>query len=172
MKSGFGKLVLVVFVFGLGIGGAFGAGTVWGSINGAGKTTTSGATAQANAGAGAGQTGAAFGAQGRGTTGTIDKVEGSVLTITTQQGPARVNMAKDATITAMKQVAADELKVGARILVTGDKQGDGSINATAIQLMPERAGRDAAGAESGAGSGRTGGAGGAGGSRTRQGSNP
>lgn len=67
--------------------------------------------------------------------GTIDKVNGDVLTLTTSQGSATVNISTSTKVMVQKQGTADDLRAGARVMVTGDKQADGSINGNSIQVV-------------------------------------
>lgn len=62
-------------------------------------------------------------------------MNGDVLTLTTSQGSATVNISTSTKVMVQKQGTADDLRAGARVMVTGDKQADGSINGNSIQVV-------------------------------------
>lgn len=152
MKSGFGKFAMTILMFAL-IGGMSVVGVACGSAAGPGSAAKASSTTQAGQGNGAS---VANGQPRRGTVGTIDKIEANVVTLTTSQGSAKVNVSKNTTILVQKQGTVDDLKAGAAVTVIGDKRGDGSINATSIQQVGGRGigGSVGAGGSGSAGAGR------------------
>lgn len=173
----FKKLLIGLFIFGIGLGAAFGGGTAWGATLGGGKAANSGSGFAANGAAGMTR-------QGQGnqnaTFGTVEKVDGNTITVTTQQGSTKVNLSQDTNIMAMQKASPSDIKAGARVTVTGDKQSDGSIKATSVQVLGDQAaqgatgGQGAQGAQGGNRSGAAGGsrqAGGSGGAGGNSGGN-
>jgi hypothetical protein len=78
------------------------------------------------------------GFSGRGTIGTITKIENGVITLTTQNGGnVVVNTTSSTTVQKMETVNLSEIAVGESITVTGETQSDSSVIATNISVMPE-----------------------------------
>jgi len=72
-----------------------------------------------------------------GTSGTVEKVEGNVLTLDALDGTkVRVVISDDTTIEKMAQVTTSDISTGTTITVTGQKNTDGSIQATSIFITP------------------------------------
>lgn len=143
MKIDFGKVVVTVFIFGLGIGVAFAAGTAWGAVSGNASTAaapraTPGTGIPAKSGTEQVESGLAGESSRPAASGTVEKVEGNVLTVTTRSGPVKVNIKQDTAISTMKRGTTEDLKAGERVTVSGEKQNDGSIAATSIQILPAR----------------------------------
>lgn len=75
---------------------------------------------------------------GRGTSGTIAKIENGVITLTTQSGTTVVvNTSSSTAIQKMETIDLSEIAVGESITVMGETQQDGSITATSISVMTE-----------------------------------
>ncbi|MBI4301211.1 MAG: hypothetical protein HY664_01215 [Chloroflexi bacterium] len=154
MKLGFKVLLVLVLVFGLGVGGAFAGGVTVGKNQEKSSTPVAGQSRQFFQGTpvpgqggrffqgtpvpgqqGDGQDmGGLFGAMGRGATGTVEKVEGDTITLTTPQGSVVVNLGGDTAIQKMVTGSRNDIKKGDRILVSGEKNDD-TINATAISIL-------------------------------------
>jgi len=105
--------------------------------------TGGGAGGQGFFGGGAGGQGAP-GGQGaagrRGVTGTVQKVEGNTLTVTSAQGETVTVQITDSTpIEKTVAGSASDLTVGANVLVIGTRSGN-NVAATAIQLTDGAAG--------------------------------
>lgn len=70
----------------------------------------------------------------RATMGTVEKVEGSVVTLKTQEGTVLVNIDSSTSIQKMVEGSLEDLSSGANIAVSGDKNEDGSIDAKSISI--------------------------------------
>jgi hypothetical protein len=157
----FRNLLIIVALFGLGLGASFGAGAAWArrtappavqaaQVGGAASAAQlpSGAAGAAGltggAGGGAGQ--GAPGAQGlvlRGATaGTVSRVEGSTVVV---DGPnnqqVRVNVGSQTQVVKQQPGSVADLAAGARVNVVpqGQPAADGSMTAAVIQIVPEGA---------------------------------
>ena len=190
MRNRFTQVLLVVIIFGLGIGAAFAAGSVYGrntaaknvqpvivgagGAGGQGNTATAGANGTADA---AGDTGSSRQGFGGAVTGTVSTVNGQQLTLTLANGQQlTVALTADTHIGTVSQASQSALTSGAEVLVTGTRGSDGTLTASAVIVVPSGflptpaagstsgAGTSGAGT-SGAGAG-TGGAGRAGGQAT------
>lgn len=95
---------------------------------------------QARGGGAAGRAGAgpggAAGGNRQGVNGTIEKVDGNVVTVATADGSVSVTLSDTTRIG--KEVAATpaDLKAGDRILVVGERTSDTDVTATTIQIQP------------------------------------
>jgi len=67
--------------------------------------------------------------------GPVASVSGNTLTITTQQGDTKVNIA-GARIQKSMDGTTDDLKAGVTVVVTGRPGSDGTVTATNIQITP------------------------------------
>jgi hypothetical protein len=70
----------------------------------------------------------------RATMGTVEKVEGNVVTLKTQEGSVLVNIDSSTSIQKMVEGSLGDISPGANIAVSGDKNADGSIKAKSITL--------------------------------------
>jgi preprotein translocase subunit YajC len=72
-----------------------------------------------------------------GTFGTVEKVEGNVLTVKTPDGSTtQVTINDETTIQKMAQGDLSDILAGSSVSVTGERKDDGSIAATTIFLTP------------------------------------
>lgn len=80
--------------------------------------------------------------QGRGPVifGPVASVEGGILTVTTQQGATKVNIA-GAKIQKIAEGTANDLQAGTAVVVTGQQNADGSLAASNIQIRPATTGQ-------------------------------
>ena len=124
-----------------------------------------GAAGAAGGAAGGGPQGGGLGAGGGGLQGTIEGIEGNVVTLNTNQGTIRVTVASDATVQVTKTGGIADLSTGMTVAVTGERSDDGSFTAQNVIGLPEGGfrgfggGRGAAGGGRGFGGGATGGGG-------------
>ncbi|MGW4484070.1 DUF5666 domain-containing protein [Amycolatopsis sp. NPDC004368] len=101
-------------------------------------------TGQEGAGQGAGQQGAggfagARGGAGRGTVGTVEKVDGTTVTLKTPQGNDVTVSTSDSTTVGLTQPGKlSDLKPGATVTVQGRPGSDGTVAAQAIVQQPAR----------------------------------
>lgn len=151
MRAGFGLLVVLFLLIGVGGGAAFGGGVLYGR-NTAPKAKAALTTAAAAPGsaapvsqnvAGGGGTPAAGGrGQGGGggaggTAGAIDSVSGSTLTVRTLQGASTtVTLSADTRILTTTAATRDDLKPGSTVTVLGQPDAAGAIAATSITIIP------------------------------------
>ncbi len=73
---------------------------------------------------------------GRGLTGTIDAVDGNVITVDTPQGPLQATVTDETTIQVFSEGSLADLLEGLRVTVIGQRQ-DGAVEASAILLLPQ-----------------------------------
>ena len=202
--KGFAILLAGMLVFGLGLGGAFVAGTIVGGGDDETTATTSPSipapttggqasggqalrqqlAAQAQSGnltpeqiaqlrqqfgGGAAGGGAADGADaggflaGSALQGTIEGIEGDVITLNTFQGTIRVTVPSEATIQVTKTGVIGDLSNGMTVAVTGERSEDGTFTAENVIGLPEGGLRGLGGGRGGVGRGGGGAAGGGGG---------
>lgn len=181
MARSFGWLLVIAAICGGASGAAFGAGRAYevrvatpvAATSGAASTpragaggaqaTGSGQAASASgapaAGAGTNASGGAFGAGGRATVGTVTKVDGQTLTLTTADNQVvTVTIPAEVTITRQAPVALADVAVGSRVsVVSGGAQGAPPV-VQSVAVLPDVAG----GVAGGRGPGGPGGAQGAG----------
>ena len=125
-----------------------------------------GAGGAGGAGPGGGAGGGGFQA-GTALQGTIEGIEGNVVTLNTFQGPVKVTIASEATIQVTKAGAIADLSNGMTVAVTGERSDDGTFTAENVIGLPEGGfrgfgGRGAGGGGRGFGGGGGGAAGGGG----------
>jgi hypothetical protein len=75
--------------------------------------------------------------RGRGAGGTLAKIDGNTLTLTTTQGTVTVNIGSDTTIQKTITGALSDLHEGEFLFVMGNPDASGSIPATSIQIQPQ-----------------------------------
>jgi FtsP/CotA-like multicopper oxidase with cupredoxin domain len=68
-----------------------------------------------------------------GTFGTIQKIEGNTITLTTDGESLRVITSDTTFIQKMMDVGTEDLEVGENVIVTGSENDDGSITARSIR---------------------------------------
>lgn len=71
-----------------------------------------------------------------GTPGIVDKVEGNIITLNTTEGIVRVIIVDDTSIQKMGEGSLSDILPGQSITVSGERQEDGSIEATSILVTP------------------------------------
>ena len=72
-------------------------------------------------------------------TGTIEKVDGNIVTVNTPQGALLATVGDDTTIQKTVEVTTSELTEGTRVTVTGVRAEDGTLQANLIFVVPEGA---------------------------------
>jgi hypothetical protein len=160
MQPNMTRLVAIVIALGIVVGGSFGAGTVYG------RSTSSSPAAQASTNAGAFRTpgaggrggfsgtpgafsgtpgafsgtpgpGGGGGFGGRQITGTVQSVNGTTLSITTQGGAQLSVTLADTTKFGNVSVGdKTALAAGGSVLIVGQRQADGSTSATSVLVLP------------------------------------
>ncbi len=87
---------------------------------------------------GQGLTGGIGGFAGRGgLTGTVDKIEGNTVTITTAQGPLQATLSGDTTVRKTTVGTVADLTPGLQVMVVGQRGADGTVTARSIVITPE-----------------------------------
>lgn len=76
---------------------------------------------------------------GGGTTGQVKSIEGNVLTLSTAQAVTTVNLTEATQIEKSAAGTLDDLQLGIRILVTGERDSDGNMTASRIQILSSTA---------------------------------
>ena len=117
------------------------------------------------AGGGAGAAGGAAGGgflAGRAVQGTIEGIEGNVITLNTIQGTIQVSISSEATIQVTKTGGIADLSNGMTVAVTGERSEDGTFTAENVIGLPEGGFRGFGGGRGAAGGGRGFGGGGGG----------
>jgi hypothetical protein len=132
-------LVVLAIAFGGGAWthAAFGSSTASTPTRQAGGQQAQGGTGQTG---GTGQQGGGFrGAGGRGTTGTVDRVDGSTVYVKTAQGTdVKVSTSDSTTVGVTQQGKLADLKPGSTVVVQGQAGDDGTV---AAQAITQEAGR-------------------------------
>jgi uncharacterized protein DUF5666 len=69
--------------------------------------------------------------------GTIDKVNGTTLTVATETGSVTVTLGEQTRIVRQAAASAADLKAGDRVVVIGARAADGTVAAASIQIQPQ-----------------------------------
>ena len=77
--------------------------------------------------------GAGFGLQ----VGTVEAVDGTTITLNTQQGPLEVTVGDETNIQMTTEVPMSDLETGMTVTVTGERGEDGVFSAGNIVVVPE-----------------------------------
>jgi len=72
---------------------------------------------------------------GRGATGTIKEIQGNTILVSTAEQELKVQVTADTRITLTTQGSVSDLKVGDRIIIGGQTQGN-TMTASQIQIIP------------------------------------
>ncbi len=72
-----------------------------------------------------------------GLTGTVESVNGNQITVNTAQGTLQAILAADAAIQKVSTGTAADLKVGARVTISGQRGTDGTVQASSLTIIPE-----------------------------------
>ena len=72
-------------------------------------------------------------------TGTVERVNGNILTLNTPQGTLRATIGADTTIQKTEAIALEELIEGMRLTVSGARGEDGTVEASSVFVIPEGA---------------------------------
>jgi hypothetical protein len=74
--------------------------------------------------------------QRQGTVGSLASIDGNILTLTTAQGTATVNVGPDTIIQETVSGAATDLEVGQTLSVMGSSDSNGNFTATSVRIQP------------------------------------
>ena len=74
---------------------------------------------------------------GRGATGQIKTIEGNVITISTAQDVTTVNLSEATQIEKTVTGAIADLQVGVQVMITGERDDNGEINASQITILSD-----------------------------------
>jgi hypothetical protein len=72
-----------------------------------------------------------------GTMGTVEKIEGGIITVTTTNGSVNIVTSSSTTLQKMDNGSLTDIKIGDSITVSGESQDDGSIQASNIFITPK-----------------------------------
>lgn len=72
-----------------------------------------------------------------GITGKVDRVEANTITITTRFGSQKITFSSDVGVNKPSSGSIDDVKKGAEILVEGERDSDGKIQAEKIQIISQ-----------------------------------
>jgi hypothetical protein len=125
----FVTMLIVAVILGSAIGGALAGGVAIGKSQG---SQTSSTTGLGNFQTSGNNTGILSGIGG--TVGTVEKVEGSVITLKTTTGTVLVDIGNSTSIQKMAEGSLADISPGETITVTGNNNADGSINARRITI--------------------------------------
>src|SRR5215216_4858565 len=139
MKMSFQAMVVIIAVFGLGIGAAFGVGSAYGRRSSPAATPTAAAATGGTGGqqAGGAAAGASAGGAGGGapTTGVVESVDGDTATIRTAAGgTVAVKLTPETRVQQIAGATASDLRAGMTVSVTGQPDTDGKVAARSIQI--------------------------------------
>jgi len=81
------------------------------------------------------QAGAGF--PGRGAAGQVKSIDGNVMTISTAEDVTTVNLSEETQIDMTVSGEINDLKTGMRVVVVGETDGDGVVNASQITVLSE-----------------------------------
>jgi len=138
----FVTLLAVAVILGSAIGGALAGGIAIGKSQGKQEARQSllsqvsqstSTTGQGNVQVPGNSTG--IFSSGRATTGTVEKVEGNVVTLNTSTSTVSVNIGNSTSIEKMAEGSLADITLGANITVSGNKNADGSIEARSITII-------------------------------------
>jgi hypothetical protein len=137
MRNTFQILVLLIALFGLGLGAAYAGGVYMGRRDTPAASATPSAapsglpSAAAAGGFGAGGGGAAAGA----TTGVVEEVSGDTITIRTAAGgTVAVKLQDDTQIRQLASASPSDIKPGLNVIVQGPPDIDGRVAARSVQI--------------------------------------
>jgi hypothetical protein len=71
-----------------------------------------------------------------GTMGTVEKIEGGIITVTTTNGSVKIVTSSSTTVQKMAGGTLTDIKIGDTISIAGESQDDGSIQASSIVINP------------------------------------
>lgn len=77
------------------------------------------------------------GVLGRGAAGQVKSIDGNVMTISTAQDVTTINLSEDTQIEMTVSGEITDLKTGMRVMVVGETDGDGVVNASQITVLGE-----------------------------------
>jgi len=130
-------IVGLVLVIAVGAGGFF-LGVRYESAQAAAAAAERAQFLQQRLGA-QGQGGGFFGGAGGnfgGARGTIESVNGDTVIVNGPQGPVTIHLSAEVRIFKSVEGSKDDLRAGEHVTITGQRNPDGSINATVVILQP------------------------------------
>ena len=131
MTKQFMLSIVFVLVLGIGLGGSFSGGVVFGKNQGEAATLTQQPALLHQ------QSESEFG--GGGVTGVIDKVEDNILTVNTLQGPLRAALVADTTVGRLTEGTSGDLQAGMQVTIVDQTGADSGVEARSILLNPDDA---------------------------------
>ncbi len=73
----------------------------------------------------------------RALTGNIESIDGNVITVNTPQGPLQATLSEDTGIQVFSQGTPQDLEVGQQVVIRGERNEEGVIQATDVMVTPE-----------------------------------
>jgi hypothetical protein len=74
---------------------------------------------------------------GRGAAGQVKSIDGNVMTISTAQDVTTINLSEETQIEMTVSGEISDLQTGMRVMVIGETEGDGVVNASQITVLSE-----------------------------------
>jgi hypothetical protein len=142
-RNAFIVLLVMAVILGSAIGGALAGGVAIGKSQGRqearqsllsqiSQSSSTSTTGQGNVQVPGNYTGIL--SSGRATVGTVEKVEGSLITLNTSTGTVLVNIGNGTSIQKLAEGSLADISPGENITVSGNKNADGSIEARSITI--------------------------------------
>jgi hypothetical protein len=134
---------------GQGGAGRAGAGGQGGAARGAGSGASGGQASGAATGGTGGQAaggpggarGGAGGATAARTNGVIESIVDGTMVVNTPDGPVHVTLGEGTSVQRVEPAARADLAPGQRVVISGDRGGDGAVSASGVQILPETEGQ-------------------------------
>lgn len=73
----------------------------------------------------------------RALTGDIESIDGNVITVNTPQGPLQATVSDDTGIQVFSEGAPQDLETGQQVVISGERNDEGVMEATEILVTPE-----------------------------------
>lgn len=73
----------------------------------------------------------------RALTGDIESIDGNVITVNTPQGPLQATLSDDTAIQVFSQGVPQDLETGQQVVISGERNEEGVMEATEILVTPE-----------------------------------
>ncbi len=73
----------------------------------------------------------------RALTGSIESIDGNVVTVNTPQGPLQATLSEDTGIQLFSEGAPQDLEIGQQVIISGERNEEGVMEATDVLVTPE-----------------------------------
>ena len=115
-----------------GAGAQGSGGAQGGAARGGGAASGAAGGPTASGARGAGAAGAAVGR----TNGVVDSIVDGTMIVNTPDGPVRVTLGDGTTVQRVQPADRADLAPGQRVVISGDRGGDGAVAANGVQILP------------------------------------